>query len=169
MKFEMPRILTIVLGLASLGLFVQVANAEKGKDCIADHAACKAAAKHGSEVELNACVKQFNQCVSKNKEQGLNPYGNPARFGGGPAVLKDVAGVSIGKPAAASMNPGTAATTTTNIGTFGGKAINPAAAATTTTGAATLAAPVKPFTSFSKGVSGGASITQPGRSNLRVQ
>jgi len=68
-----------------------------------------------------------------------------------------------------NVNPGTAATTTANIGTGGAKTINPGAAAATATGAATLSAPAKPFTSVSNGISSGVSIAQPGRSNLRAQ
>ena len=59
--------------------------------------------------------------------------------------------------------------TAPGIATFGSKAANSAAPATTTTGAVLLTTSAKPFTSLSKGISGGASITQPGRSNFRVQ
>ena len=161
-----------VIGLATFGLSVEMAIAERprGTNCIAGYSQCKAKA-NGSQPAINACLKEFNQCVSDNKDQHYNPYGYPNRIGNSPAVLKDVPGVSIGKAGAVSgvraINPGTAATMTTGIG--GAQAVDSAAAAVTTTSSVTLSAPAKPFTSRSKGISGGASITQPGRSNLRVQ
>lgn len=160
----MRKVLFVALCLASLGLGVQLASAEKGRNCLADHAYCKALG-----VKWKVCLMRFDFCVKQNQQLGLNPYGDPARFGGSPGVLKDVSGVSIGKPAPASVNPGTAATTTTTIGNVGAQTINPGAAATTTTNAAPLSTPGKPPAANSNGISGHVPGGQPGRSNFRVQ
>ena len=160
----MRKVLFAALCLASLGLGVQPASAEKGRDCLADYAYCKSLG-----VKWKVCLMRFEFCVKQNQQLGLNPYGNPARFGDSPGVLKDVSGVSVGKPAPASINPGTAATTTTNIGTVGAQTINPGTAATSTTNAAPLPVPAKPPIAISNGIPGHASGRQSGRSNFRAQ
>jgi hypothetical protein len=160
----MRKVLFIAVCLASFGLDVQLASAEKGRDCLADHAYCKALG-----VKWKVCLMRFDFCVKQNQKLGLNPYGNPARFGDTPGVLKNVPSVSIGKPAPASVNPGTAATTTINIGTIGAQTVNPGTAATTTMNAAPLSAPAKPPIAVSNGISGHAPMGQPVRSNFRAQ
>lgn len=164
----MRKVLFVALSLASLGLGVQLASAEKGRNCLADHAYCKA-----QDVNWKVCLMRFDFCVKQNQKLGLNPYGNPARFGGSPGILNNAPSVSIGKPGvtpgAKNINPGTAATTTINSRTVDAQAINRGTAATMTINAAPLSPPAKPPTAFSNGMSGHTPGGQPARGNLRVQ
>jgi hypothetical protein len=124
------------------------------------------------KVESDASRECYQVCWGKyercSKLDGrIDIRGTPAG-----AVLSGSVAI---KPGAANAAGGSIAiqsgsiATAPGIATFGSKAANSAAAATTTTGAAPLSVSPKPFTSLSKGISGGAPVVQPGRSNLRVQ
>ena len=150
------------IGLASLGLSVEVAVAERprGTNCVAGYSQCKAKA-NGSNPAIKACVDAFNKCVADNKDQHYNPYGYPNR-----AAVLSVPGLSVGKTSAASdTKTGTVATTTINAGAIGARTSNAGAAAATTTLVAPLSAPVKPPITTSSHTT----VAQPGRTNFRAQ
>jgi hypothetical protein len=169
---KMRKVLIVTLGLVSLGLSVQLASAAKGKDCIAEHKACKAGQTQTSV--LVACQHEFAQCVNDNKNAGLNPYGNPARASaaGGPGNLKDIPGATSGS---------TTPSTDTHAGVNFNASKNPnpdapAAGSATSTGViagGTTAGTVAASTQSKPATGGGAPAPAPhsgsGRSNLRAQ
>ena len=123
-------------------------------------AACK---KECSTYEcVNKCQDGFEFCLLF-AHQGKKPTFRGAATTVGPfSPPAMTSGVK-------SVNPGTAATTTANIGMGGSRAINPGTAATTTISAAPSSAPSKPPSAVSSGVAPHAPIAQSGRGNLRIQ
>ena len=153
----MRRILMIVLVSVSFGT-CSAAFALSPDYCRELAAACKKDCS--TDQCVDGCQDGFEFCLLF-AHQGKKPTFRGAATAVGPfSAPAMTSGVK-------TVNPGNAATTTANIGTVGVKAINPAAA--TTTGAATLSTAAKPPTPSSNVIPRGALITQPGRSNLRVQ
>ena len=155
----MRRILMIVLVSVSFGT-CSAAFALSPDYCRELAAACTKDCS--TDQCVDGCQDGFEFCLLF-AHQGKKPTFRGAATTVGPFSAPAMT------PGVKNVNPGTAATTTANIGTVGTKTVNPGAATTTPTGVATLSTSAKPQTAFSNGTSRGAPVVQPGRNNLRVQ